>query len=821
MLTKRMCGGILALAVVSGCLTFGASAAERMTVVAVTPFKQYFDTEYRWERQIVSVRDQVITELVREYDCVVLNRSYGSSFALEDAIKRLGAISEASFAPPIFYCADLSFTGVFQAGVTNTECLLRVADLRPMRSKVTQTITVGVESIESCAPQIAQVIARTAGIDKRARLRAVEPVSKAQHTWVALPFMIALPAVDLKASGGPLRQELQLHAEAALQRAAQNRLADRSVLDAVLKDLALRGLGPASNVGNVAKLVGADRMLIGLISFKRGMVFRMNLLAVDVESAEVLAAVGRSFTTLKTTGEEVEKAVGELLAAMGGTSPLIAAGSEQRLREAQLYLAAAEADGHAFSLSGNLALMEHAEMAYLLARDNPQFVAKVAAKLCECAVIAPDMADGLRLEVARIAEKMVGAQHDEAAGGPDLLIWRALACHKAGAYAQGVQLMSSLARVYPDKFDDEAKWVCAECLEAEGKAREALACIAACRPSYRVLKTRAMAYRRINDDAEEFAALARLPPSQMEELLTRFIDLLASRKGPQAAVEHINFCMRADHWLSTHADLELQLAKYTLAAGDRKGAASICQRLWDVGEAGAWSWRGVGDNRIFKKRLEELKALSGASDERWLKACEVQPFPPQCALYIQPLGSVDMKLVEQVRASVQEFFGARTELLPPLELSKDEPSFDKESNKYDASKLLPDTLKKLRVPTDALAVALVTKENLCTPDLMWIYSRYDKQGILCSYFVWSQNPPADRVTCLRNAVIGNISSTLGLNGRFPCITAGTGDAGSSLRMKFAYCPEVQARYKMLNLAAEQRKSIEQFRKAGATVVPKP
>jgi hypothetical protein len=40
-------------------------------------------------------------------------------------------------------------------------------------------------------------------------------------------------------------------------------------------------------------------------------------------------------------------------------------------------------------------------------------------------------------------------------------------------------------------------------------------------------------------------------------------------------------------------------------------------------------------------------------------------------------------------------------------------------------------------------------------------------------------------------------------------------------MKFAYCPEVQARYKMLNLAAEQRKSIEQFRKAGATVVPKP
>jgi hypothetical protein len=632
--------------------------------------------------------------------------------------------------------------------------------------------------------------------------------------------MIALPAVDLRETGGPLRKELQIHVDVALQKDAQNRLADRTALDAILKEHALRSLGEASSVGNVAKLVGADRVLIGLISYEKGMVFRLNLLAVDAESTEVLAAVGRSFKTLKDTGDEAEKAIGELLASMGRTSPLIAAGSEQRLREAQLYLAAAEADGQAFSLSGNLALLEHAEMAYLLARDHPQVVEKVAAKLCDCAVMAPDMARDLRLEVVKIVEKMIGAQNDAAAGGPDLLIWRAYVCYKAESFSQGVQLMHTLARAYPDKFDDEAKWVCAECLEAEGQAREALACIASCRPSCRVLKTRAKAYRRINDNAEEFAALERLPANQMGDLLPRFIDLLASRKGAQAAVEYINHCMRDDHWLSAHADIELQLAQYTLAAGDKKSAAAICQRLWDVGESNVWSWKGVGDSRVFKKRLEEVRAQTGASEERWLKACEVQPFPARHALYIQPLGAVDMKLIEQVRASVQVFFGARTEILTQLELSKNEPSFDKESCKYDATRLLPDTFRKLRVPSDALAVAIITKENLCTPDLMWIYSRQDKQGILCSYFVWAQKPLSDRATCLRNAVIGNISGMLGLHGRFPCITASTGDAGSSLLMKFAFCPEVQARYKALDLVAEQRKSIKLFESAGAVIVQK-
>ena len=87
-------------------------AADRVPVVAVTPFKQFFDMGRGWDVQVMAVRDQVVAELVRDYDCVVLNRSYSYSVALEDAVKRLSAISETDFKPEIPYAADYSFTGI-------------------------------------------------------------------------------------------------------------------------------------------------------------------------------------------------------------------------------------------------------------------------------------------------------------------------------------------------------------------------------------------------------------------------------------------------------------------------------------------------------------------------------------------------------------------------------------------------------------------------------------------------------------------------------------------------------------------------------------
>lgn len=795
-------------------------AAERVPVVAVTPFKQYFDMGKGWDRQVVSVRDQVVAELVRDYDCVVLNRSCNYSLALEDAVKRLSAVSEPGFKPEVLYGTDLSFTGVFQPGVTNIECVLRMADLRAGKASASRSVTVGVPSIEGCAPRLAEAIAQAAGISKRSQPRSSDLTAGTLRTWVTLPFAVAQGKNSLLERGGELGTTMQLRAEAVVQKNARNRLVDHTALDAVLKEHAAAGLNDTSDFGRVSRLVGADRVLLGLVSAEKDKSLRVDLLAVDAQSTEVLAAVTARCATHDALGQELEKAVGALLAAVGAPTPLVPASAEQRVREARLCLESAAADANAMALSGNLAVLDYVEMAYLVARDNPEVIRAIIKTLSRCTVSESGITQSTKGSLAQVADKIV-SPYAEIANAPDVLLARAQAHVAGGNFEAGYRLIDQLAKSCPDRMDDDVRRVMGECHLELGRPREALACLGKGDDHFRTLQMRARAYRALGDEAGEFAVMNTMTHNQLRDLLVHYLELLAKNKGPKAAVDFINESMRNDSWLSPRTDIQFLLAKYSMAAGDRPGAAKICQRLWEEGQSSNWNWFYVGDCQAFKKQLEELKAQAGASEEKWLKACEIQPFPPTCAMYIQPLGSLDTNLLEVVRAGMQAFFGARTVILPALELTTDEPSYIKASNKYDAGRLLPDTLKRLKVPADALAVAMVTRENICADGYAWIYSRRVENGVLCSYFVWLRQNQKVREICLRNAVIDNISNTLKLMGRFPCITASTGDDTSSLKKKFAYCPDVQAKYKALDLEDEQRKSIKLFKAAGATIVPKP
>ena len=62
---------LAAMSVLIATVVVAAQAAERVPVVAVTPFKQFFDMGRGWDAQVMAVRDQVVAELVRDYDCVV------------------------------------------------------------------------------------------------------------------------------------------------------------------------------------------------------------------------------------------------------------------------------------------------------------------------------------------------------------------------------------------------------------------------------------------------------------------------------------------------------------------------------------------------------------------------------------------------------------------------------------------------------------------------------------------------------------------------------------------------------------------------------
>ncbi len=809
------------LSVVCGAVVFAVQAAERVPIVAVTPFKQYYDMGKGWERQLGAVRDQVVAELVREYDCVVLNRSFGYSLALEDAVKRLGSIAEQPLAASTLYGADYSFTGIFQQGVTNVECILRIAELAKADSqKASRTVSVGVPSIDASSVSLAREIAKAAGLIRRVAAEKVR-AAETPRVWMVLPFNVMTTSKEMAQQSSAFRSEMALRAEKVLQQDRRVRLVDHTALEAALREHARAALDESSGYGSLSKLVGAERVLLGSVGAGKGETLRLTLLAVDAATAQVLGAVSGVSATKASVGDELEKMAQALLAAAREPVVLTAADAALRVREASLYLTTARSDVVARSLTSQMAVIEYAEMAYLISRDNPRVIGDIAKTLSECNNYVTKTPIEVKRLIAEVADKVV-APYPEVANSADVLLARARAHVAGGSYEKAYRLLSQYEKAYPDKIDVYAQQAMGECLLKTGKTREALAEFGDSTYHYRTLQMRVKALRELGDEAAEFELMSTMTQYQLRELLGRYIDLLAKRKGPQAAVDYIQGLLREDQRsIGMRNDIQFQLAKYTLAAGDKKRAAALCQRLLDVGKANNWTYFRVGDSKAFKKKLEEMQAQTGPSDEVWLKAREIQPFPATCALYIQPLGDIETNMLDKARSGVQEFFGARTEILPSIELARDASYYRKESNKYDSFYVIKAVLPRLKVPSDALAVAMVTRENLCDGGYTWVQYKRDNHGILISCFMSQKQAPSLRVRLLRNLLITTISHQLGLRGVYPCIAAGTRDDISALFEKYAYSPEVQPVYAALDLAAEQRKWIDEFRKSGATIVERP
>ena len=818
MLTRR--GRLSAPVLTAMLMAFAAAllAAEREPVIAVTPFRQSFDQWKGWDRQLLTVRDQVVSELSRNYACVILNRSHGYSLALEDAVKRLGAITEPTAAPPAFYCADYSFTGYFQVGVKGVECVLTFADLREKAPKESlRSVVVSAPSVDASAPAVAAAIAQAAALDRRAAAKPSSP--DVAHTWIVLPPVVLGSQKEGPGEAEALPKNLSLRMEAALQQNPRVKLVDHTAIDAVLKEQALATLD-ASGYGTVCRLAGAERALLASASAEKDDALHVELLAVDAATAQIVAASTLKGVPRADAGDAVASAVQALLEAVRPPVPLASADAAQREREARLYLASAKSDSRSNALSAQLAAIEYAEMVYLVARDNPAVVCDMSRLLCKACRFSASMSKTVRGRVAEIADKIVGPCGD-LADVPDLLLARAQAYAAGGEYESAHRLIVRFTKAYPGRVDKDVRNVLGECLLEMGRPREALEAIGADNQDYQAPDLRIRANRMLRDDAGAFAVMEKMSPYKLKGRTDEFFTLLAKVKGPQAVVDYVRQCISRDKSFATENMMQYHHAVNLLATGDRKGAAELCQRLLDVGKANNWVYFDAGDNKVFRQKLEALQAQTGPSGEVWLKACEVQPVPASCALYLQPLGALDTNLLEKVRSGVQTFFGARTEILPALELTHQERSYLKESNKYNVLQLIPDQLKRLKVPSDALAVVMITRENMRDDAYTWVNYRMLGLGIVISYHVWQREKEIVRTILLRNTAIKTISNQLGVKSLYPCITGWTHDCLSARMMKFAYSPEAQEQYKKLDLAAEQGKVIEQFRKAGSTVVAKP
>jgi hypothetical protein len=788
-------------------------------IIAVAPFKTGIDFA-GWEA-VLLVRNQVAAKLWSDYDCILLNRAHGYSVSLEDSLKRLSAMGSADYQPEVIFTADNIISGTFQPGLGKTyDCVIRMSDLIKGDPRHLRTITVKVPTIPGAAGPISEAIAKELGLKRKTIIQPSVFVTSRTPIGVVMPFMVVASDGMNAEEKMKLKTELRLRVELALQNDNKIKIVDHAAIDKIVKEHAMAKLMDVPHFGRISQLVGADYMLLGSIHVSADK-FTIELMAVDSRCSEILSAAIQSVPKDKLS-DVIERLSLDVFATLAPPHPLVPSTVEQRRREADFYLYMLDVEEGALSSSGMMCMAEYAEMAYLVGRGNEAVMRDIVIAAGDFCISRVKREKPFKQGLNAFAEKLLEA-YPKFMADSEIILSRATAYAGEENFDKARPLIEKYYAQEPASKEERARWVMGETLLAQGKASEALRYLNEEDDYMTHIQCLAVRiYNTLKDHDRELVSLSRLSYKRLlnEGLYERYLELLAKKKGDQAVAELLETTIKRDSWFAEKVFVRLLVAEYGLKAGNKDRAARICQQLLDEGKSHQWRWDYVEDNVSFKRRLEVLQSQAGQFKESWLKAREIQSWPTNCAIYLQPLGDVDQKLLTKIKTAVKDFYGAKTEILPAIPLSRDKDYYVASRNQFDASLVLADVTKKMKVPDDALVVGMIMRESMFADHLRWSYARRDGRLVLVSYFMWAASKDASLCEiALRNSVVADIALTMNVRGgEYPCITSGSDNARSILRKKFAFSEPVQLKYKALDLAAEQQKNIEFFRKAGATIV---
>lgn len=808
---KSICAGLL----LAQCVLFADALPP---VIAVAPFKTSIDLE-GWQT-VLLVRNQVAAKLWTDYDCILLNRSHGYSVSLEDSLKRLSAIGASDYQLEVIYTADTIFSGTFQTGLGNTyDCVIRMSDLVKGEPRNLRTITVKVPTIHDAAGPISEAIAKEMGLKRKSRNQS--PVLGANKTPIGVVMPLMLIASDgMNAEDqARLKMELRLRAELALQNDNKIKIVDHAAIDKIIREHTMANLMDVPHFARISKLVGADYMLLGTVHVNKDEC-TTELMVVDSRSSEILSAVTQSSLKDKL-GDVIERLSRDIFETLAPPHPLVASTAQQRMREADFYLYMFSVEESALSSSGMMCMLEYAEMAYLVGRGNETVMRNIVLAAGDFCLSREKREKPFKQGLNVFAEKLIEMC-------PEFMTDSEVILSRAAAYAgeENFDKARSLIEKYyaqePASKDVRARWVMAESLLAQGKAAEAVRYLDEIDDYMTHIQVLAVRiYNTLKDEDRERGALSRLSYKRLfdEGLYERYLTLLAKKDGDRAVADLLEATMKRDSWFAEKVFVRLLVAEYGSKAGNKERAARICQQLLNEGKSHQWRWDYVEDNVSFKRRLENVQRQAGQVKESWLTACEIQPCPTNCAIYIQPLGDVDQKLLAKIKTAVKDFYGAKTEALPSIPLSREKDYYVASRNQFNAPLVLADVTRQIKLPDDALAVVMIMRESMFADNLRWSYMRREGRLVLVSYFMWASDGQAWCEIALRNSVVADVALTMNVKGgEYPCVTSGSDNAHSILRKKFAFSEPVQAKYKALDLSAEQQQNIDFFRKAGATIV---
>jgi len=725
-------------------------AGDLPKILAIANFGNLTDIRHT-EIASLGTRDQLVAELVSSYFCYTVGRSNGYNLAMEEALGNMKGIDNDKQNPAGIPAVDYAISGYFQrvGRGHEIECILQI--LNPKIDELPERIAVKVPSVYQAPKILAEFLAKKFNL-KNSKLSLRKEGEKSNKTWAVLPFA----RLDKKMDFGKVTdEELSLQAELILQnQPGIKNLVDRKKINAVFDEMKIVTMQASTErmAGSIAKIVGADRILMGTVTPSLHGLVRLDIILVDGSTALVLNT--RSAICNEAYLAEAVSILIKDIALFSYSAPSLKIASlEERHREGKFYLSSADTKGRDWRNMRSTFGMTRAmllEAAYYLLKDDSGYHCRIATILTNIhnTMKPPGKYDNNLLILAEKIYSQTSITNEDQRP----LLGRSYCHYRLGNFQLAINFAQEHLDKYPEIVPYSAHDMFTRCYYKMGKYDKAAEYLSKCRSnSFKPYWIRQI-YKNIDDEAAELREFRsvkiynNLRFNYKPELI-RLIELVRKLEGAEKALEELKKTKMLT-W-SFRPDVRFEYAYCLALTGEKELATRIFSSLLNtpnnVFNAGAARlFIILKSPEEFKKQIKLIMEKLGLNKrmEKWKLPYEVRKLPKQCKFLLVPLGDVAPQKIEEMKNRFKEVFGAdllvSNESIPITALPKN--TFNLHSRMYDSRKIRNWVRENVRFNDDVFQVIMLTREpctvsNYFSAGLNGInmFSYYRKEGHVYNY----------------------------------------------------------------------------------------
>jgi len=569
-------------------------------------------------------------------------------------------------------------------------------------------------------------------------------------------------------------------------------IVDHNEIDKVLRELKISCLSGATEsfAGNVAKLVKADKIIIGSLSraclSKKDL--RLELFLVDGNTAVILDAESATVPP-----EKITETASELVKNFTGRKQVIPElkSADPKLLEKEAY--SYEEVLHSISINNGEEEARFAkilaETIYLLAGKDDARILKMAQYL-QFNILKSHFTPDQKKEILELVEKLY-SRIKISESTKNALLDRGLAVSELGSPDEGIALAEEFIKRFPEK-PAYAYSVIGKCYIAKKDYAKAIEYGKKGQDVIAGLWVLLDAYRALNDPAnnpEELNALKKLRPERqtMSFNLLRCLQLTREIEGPDAAFA---FSARISNWDKARPEVQLELAKAHLAKGNTEYAGMLLCILDDKNAQQRTQYKSTAEKQKLAKEIKELREKTGSVKVQWYTFASGKKIPDNYKFYIQPAGNPDMKMIKNAVVEAKKFLGAKIEILPDITMPDDPFCFKKGRGQYSTFSVINRVKTAVTLPDDAIGFIIITGKDLFRDPYRFVYGDGLCWVKIISYYRWYG---AGSDTVITDMLAKEIASTACPSFElyscdFPlCLCSNDGEAYGNKYKKFSLC----------------------------------